>query len=163
MAQQGVKRRECGRSTPHDAKFPLGIAFGDRLMRIVGGELIENVKWKRAGRRRGEDRKKGNEAAGLAVAAAFLNLDRAIELAFGHISSVDVVGHRIELLHDLWGPLPFRPVPIDSAWLTPKVVQFARGVVFRSAAAISILWWLILIPVQACASGPGVPRTIELI
>src|SRR5262249_13513505 len=74
-----------------------------------------------------EDAKKGNEAAELAVAAAFLNLDRALEHVFGHITPVDVEWNKVELLHDLWVPLPFRPVPVDSIWLAPKVVQLAQS------------------------------------
>ena len=32
------------------------------------------------------------------------------------------------LLHEIFGPLPFRDVPIDPAWLTSTVVALARGI-----------------------------------
>lgn len=75
-----------------------------------------------------EAAKKGNEAAELGVDAAFLNLDRAIGQVFGDLTTHAVERNKVQLLHDLWGPLPFRPVPMDSAWLTPKVVQLAQNI-----------------------------------
>jgi hypothetical protein len=32
------------------------------------------------------------------------------------------------LVRDVFGPLPFRPIPLDPAWLTPTVKQLAESI-----------------------------------
>ncbi|HVL13620.1 MAG TPA: hypothetical protein VM529_13715 [Gemmata sp.] len=39
----------------------------------------------------------------------------------------------IHVLHDIFGPLPFRDVPVAPAWLTSDVTALARGVYVEKA------------------------------
>jgi hypothetical protein len=70
----------------------------------------------------------GNEAAELAVDAAFLNLPRAVEQVFGDLTTHADKRNKVQLLYDLWGPVLFRRLPIEQSWLTPKVVELARSI-----------------------------------
>jgi hypothetical protein len=71
----------------------------------------------------------GNEPSQLAVSyAAFLNVPRAVEQVFGNITTETDRRNKAQLLHDLWGPLPFRNLPIERSWLTPKVVKLAQSI-----------------------------------
>ncbi|GIW82878.1 MAG: hypothetical protein KatS3mg105_4685 [Gemmatales bacterium] len=70
----------------------------------------------------------GNKAAQLAVDAAFLNLPRAIEQVFGDLTTHADKRNKVQLLHDLWGPVLFRRLPIEPSWLTPRVVELARSI-----------------------------------
>lgn len=70
--------------------------------------------------------RQGNEAAWLAVDAAFLNTSRALQRVFGDLTTAADRRTKVHLLHDLWGPLPFRSVAIGSSWLTPSVFELAK-------------------------------------
>lgn len=70
----------------------------------------------------------GNEATELAANAAASNATWAVGRLFGHLTTHAIRRSKVQLFHDLWGPLPFRSVPIDSAWLTPKVIQLAQRI-----------------------------------
>jgi hypothetical protein len=41
--------------------------------------------------------------------------------------------HQVELLRDVFGPLPFRSVQTNSAWLTTDVVPLAAGIYYERA------------------------------
>lgn len=79
-------------------------------------------------RRAREAARAGNEAGAHAANAAASDATWAAERLFGHITTDAVRRTKVQLLRDLWGPLPFGPVPIDSSWLTPRVVQLANGI-----------------------------------
>jgi hypothetical protein len=72
--------------------------------------------------------KEGNGAARLAVGAAFLNLNRAVASVFGDLTTSADRTNKLKLLHDLWGPLPFRNLPVDASWLAPKVLELAKSI-----------------------------------
>lgn len=72
--------------------------------------------------------KMGNEAAYLAVISAGANATWAAGQLFGHITTESDRRSKVQLLHDLWGPLPFRRLSIDPSWLTPKVVKLAQSI-----------------------------------
>ncbi len=42
--------------------------------------------------------------------------------------TLETRGAQPGFLHDLFGPLPFRPVPFDSAWGTSTVIALAHGI-----------------------------------
>ena len=73
--------------------------------------------------------KDGNEAAKLAIHyAAFLNVARAVEQVFGHITTESNRRIKVQLLHDLWGPLPFRRLHINPHSLATRVVDLAKQI-----------------------------------
>ncbi|HYT87958.1 MAG TPA: hypothetical protein VEL76_04505 [Gemmataceae bacterium] len=52
---------------------------------------------------------------------------RAVDLSDGRANS-DEAGRQAELLRDVFGPLPFRPVPIEPSWRTSAVMALATSI-----------------------------------
>jgi hypothetical protein len=82
-----------------------------------------------ASRQRANEAWRTGNAAGIHAAnAAASDASWAAGRLFGHLKIIAVERNKVQLLHDLWGPLSFRPMSIDSAWLTPKVVQLTQSI-----------------------------------
>src|SRR5262249_51267933 len=57
-----------------------------------------------------------------------------VALAFEMLGQEEVAErHLTRVVHDVFGPLPFRHVPISPDWLTPTVVALARGIYAEKA------------------------------
>jgi len=94
--------------------------FADGL--ATAGELEASKAKARAAAR------SGNEAAELAANAAASDATWAVGRLFGHITTHAIRRSQVELLHDLWGPILFRHLPIEPSWLTPKVAGLAQRI-----------------------------------
>jgi hypothetical protein len=82
-----------------------------------------------ASRQRAKEARRAGSVAGIHAAnAAASDASWAAGRLFGHLKIIAVERNKVQLLQDVWGPLPFRHLPIDSTWLTPKVVQLAQSI-----------------------------------
>ena len=70
----------------------------------------------------------GNEAAFHAANVSALDATWAVGRLFGNITTYADRRNKVRLLHDLWGPLPFRPVPINPTWLNPNAIEEAQAI-----------------------------------
>src|SRR5262245_42598612 len=70
----------------------------------------------------------GNESAEFAANTAALDANWAAGRLLGHATNDLIRRNQVEILQDLWGPLPFRHVPMDSSWLSPKVAKLAHSI-----------------------------------
>jgi hypothetical protein len=58
----------------------------------------------------------------------------AIYYTYNHLGPAELADLiMVRLLHDIFGPLPFRDVPVAPAWLTSDVTALARGVYVEKA------------------------------
>jgi hypothetical protein len=70
----------------------------------------------------------GNEAALFAANAAASDATWAVGRLFGHITTHADRRNKVQLLRDLWGPLPFRHLAIEPSWLKAKVIKLAQSI-----------------------------------